>query len=489
MAINNESISCNDLIHSFYSIDKNDNNKNGMKIENEEIQNLVNKTFEKNYDKTEKKITPEKVNASKDSSHILIAQGKVKKIWIEKNNNSNRVKLTAKDDKYYNTIIGSKEDELKNEVNIAKNIQSGLFRCNLENFLLNKKDNKMDKIHVQLLINILTLNYKSTHALTEDLKKINNDKEAKEKFMNLYYMDESLFDKIHDFFIKGEEDNTFCGGDNIAFDLNELDKNEWVDEKYTISTSKAKGDMEAEIRKEKPFSERVRLSLQFVNGMRALHQSGHVCGDIKPENILYFENGDLKISDFGKTKKLGKDETMIHSGNPRYAPPEGRISQLGEVYSSGLVIIRLIEEEFLLDKENMLMDNNLEKMDLDFKEIDKRRRGVERFLIANKNCPQKETTSFLGQINFVIKQIKLWYNPSNTGDLEKAEKDLGHYIDCLKNKLLDKYANETDAINELGKLLKDMTLSDSKSRPSMQNAYLELKSIFSRIEKNRPSRK
>ena len=47
---------------------------------------------------------------------------------------------------------------------------------------------------------------------------------------------------------------------------------------------------------------------QVLEGIKYLHQNGIVHRDIKPENIMIGDNGELKLIDFGlsKRKKAGK---------------------------------------------------------------------------------------------------------------------------------------------------------------------------------------
>lgn len=45
-----------------------------------------------------------------------------------------------------------------------------------------------------------------------------------------------------------------------------------------------------------------------VLGVEHLHSNNIVYRDLKPENVLIFNNGYVKLTDFGLAKKLQKDE-------------------------------------------------------------------------------------------------------------------------------------------------------------------------------------
>ena len=84
----------------------------------------------------------------------------------------------------------------------------------------------------------------------------------------------------------------------------------------------------------------------LLNGLAELHEAGYAHGDLKPENVLEFEEGPtsiLKLADFGKSKPLEKDESAIMMGNRRFSPPEQRVSFKGDVYGMGLMLIHIFE--------------------------------------------------------------------------------------------------------------------------------------------------
>ena len=64
--------------------------------------------------------------------------------------------------------------------------------------------------------------------------------------------------------------------------------------------------------------------LQLCLGLYHLHNELNLIHrDIKMINVLVMENGQLKLSDFGLAKKIGKDEEYSKStvGTPYYLSP------------------------------------------------------------------------------------------------------------------------------------------------------------------------
>ncbi|HYO08289.1 MAG TPA: serine/threonine-protein kinase [Tepidisphaeraceae bacterium] len=58
-----------------------------------------------------------------------------------------------------------------------------------------------------------------------------------------------------------------------------------------------------------------------AQGLRAMHQMGYAHCDIKPNNILRNERGDVKVIDFGQSCKIGTVKERIQ-GTPDYIAPE-----------------------------------------------------------------------------------------------------------------------------------------------------------------------
>lgn len=67
--------------------------------------------------------------------------------------------------------------------------------------------------------------------------------------------------------------------------------------------------------------ETVDTFIKVAEGLKALHQMGWVHCDIKPNNILRNEQGEVKVIDFGQSCKVGTVKERIQ-GTPDYISPE-----------------------------------------------------------------------------------------------------------------------------------------------------------------------
>ncbi|KAA6401187.1 MAG: putative protein serine/threonine kinase [Streblomastix strix] len=63
---------------------------------------------------------------------------------------------------------------------------------------------------------------------------------------------------------------------------------------------------------------------QVIESLNQLHANGIIHGDMKPENILLTEDFEVKLADFGLTKKLqeGREYITAFGGTTRYLSPE-----------------------------------------------------------------------------------------------------------------------------------------------------------------------
>lgn len=264
---------------------------------------------------------------------------------------------------------------------------------------------------------------------------------------------------------------------------------------YTVKTDAAMGgDLDgAKGEKGFPFPESAKIGLDILKGMNNLHKAGYVHGDVKGDNVLIVINPDgsklARVADLGKTRKMEPNEKGINVGNPRYAAPEGGSSHRSEVFSTALLIISSLEGK-LLTKDNgymILSDKNFEK-DESVKP-EERRKGIEKFLVMNKNCPQTENTSFQRKATILGREIvqNLKAQLGVTSHTINAQKEVHKYIDALVTELIKKNPESKNQINELGNLLKEMTRSklDGSGEvrtASLQDAMVRYEAIMSRLQ-------
>ncbi|CAM8989119.1 unnamed protein product [Rhodiola kirilowii] len=131
------------------------------------------------------------------------------------------------------------------------------------------------------------------------------------------------------------------------------------------------------------WKQRRKIILDIAKGLSYLHEDCRqkiVHLDIKPQNILLDEKFNAKVSDFGLSKLIDKDQSNVMTqmrGTPGYLAPEwlnSVITEKVDVYSFGVVVLEILcgrknldrsqaeEEMHLLSlfkskgKENLLLD-------------------------------------------------------------------------------------------------------------------------------------
>ncbi|KAG7578788.1 Protein kinase-like domain superfamily [Arabidopsis thaliana x Arabidopsis arenosa] len=92
-----------------------------------------------------------------------------------------------------------------------------------------------------------------------------------------------------------------------------------------------------------------RFTRMILEGLAVIHGHGYVHCDLKPENILVFPSFELKISDFGLSKREGDSKWWLPShpfaGTPIYMSPEsistGETRRGLDLWSLGCVVLEM----------------------------------------------------------------------------------------------------------------------------------------------------
>ena len=100
-----------------------------------------------------------------------------------------------------------------------------------------------------------------------------------------------------------------------------------------------------------PLSNILKITLQIADALSYAHQQGYIHRDIKPANIMFRENGDAVLTDFGLAKMQGTTGDMTKmgyiAGTPFYMSPEqgtgsSKIDQRADIYSLGIVFYEML---------------------------------------------------------------------------------------------------------------------------------------------------
>ncbi|PON69345.1 Serine/threonine protein kinase [Parasponia andersonii] len=103
---------------------------------------------------------------------------------------------------------------------------------------------------------------------------------------------------------------------------------------------------------------RKKVILDIAKGLAYLHEDCRqkvIHLDIKPHNILFDENFNAKVSDFGLSKLIERDESQVlipMRGTPGYLAPDVQqaiVTVKADVYSFGIVILEIVSKRRNVD--------------------------------------------------------------------------------------------------------------------------------------------
>lgn len=119
--------------------------------------------------------------------------------------------------------------------------------------------------------------------------------------------------------------------------------------------------------------EAVHLSVQILRALGHAHERGIIHRDVKPQNIMMFSDGTVKVMDFGIAKftyEMGITATAQTIGSVHYISPEqacGKVTDgKSDIYSVGIVLYEMLTGKKPFDTDNpvtvavMQMNNQAE---------------------------------------------------------------------------------------------------------------------------------
>jgi eukaryotic-like serine/threonine-protein kinase len=104
--------------------------------------------------------------------------------------------------------------------------------------------------------------------------------------------------------------------------------------------------------------EALRLFRELMFALGDIHEKGILHRDLKPQNLMFRNDGSLAIVDFGIAKDISAVDRTGHGeilGTPRYMSPEqvqGRVLDLRtDIYSAGVLLYQMLTGKHLFDGE------------------------------------------------------------------------------------------------------------------------------------------
>ena len=107
-----------------------------------------------------------------------------------------------------------------------------------------------------------------------------------------------------------------------------------------------------------PSHEALKLFRELMFALGDIHEKGILHRDLKPQNLMFRNDGSLAIVDFGIAKDIAAADRTGHGeilGTPRYMSPEqvqGRALDLRtDIYSAGVLLFQMLTGTHLFDGE------------------------------------------------------------------------------------------------------------------------------------------
>lgn len=119
----------------------------------------------------------------------------------------------------------------------------------------------------------------------------------------------------------------------------------FIDGHFVIVSPLAEKTLEDRLQKRTSFETTYEILTQLMEAVAHAHERGVIHCDIKPENILMFEDNRIRLADFGIAKAAKKTIGGSGTGTVGYMAPEqamGKPSMRSDVFSIGLIAFRML---------------------------------------------------------------------------------------------------------------------------------------------------
>jgi serine/threonine-protein kinase len=121
---------------------------------------------------------------------------------------------------------------------------------------------------------------------------------------------------------------------------------DWVDGRFVIASDLAKCNLYEYTRARRSANVALEVIREVASGLAYAHERKIFHRDVKPENILIFDDGRAALSDFGASRfARGAERTVTEAGTLGYMAPEqayGRGRLTSDVFSLGLIAYEVL---------------------------------------------------------------------------------------------------------------------------------------------------